>query len=167
MITFLFYFYWVFLEPGKLENHAQILMSDWSGQENLRNTVTFWTRYQAKKTWISGQPTNRARKTRGQIHYGTRYRARKTRVSGYQARKTRVSIEPDVRPGKPEHLWGMRARKTRIPFCYWIGTGPGKFEYQNPHGLRYQARKTWISICDTELGKLVFLDTELGKPAYP
>ena len=77
-----------FLDQKNSRLLLKFIMSGWSGQENPRNTVTFWARYQARKTWISAQPTNRARKTRGQIHHGWDTEPGK-------------SVYLDTRPGKP------------------------------------------------------------------
>ena len=121
-----------------------------SNGEKSRARKTQSQNLQCNYEWGQENPraksTNRARKTWGRIHHGMRYWARKTRISGYRARKIWVSIEHDIRPRKPEYLWGIGSGKPEYHFANGWGIRPGKPENQNPHGVRYQARKTWISM---------------------
>ena len=109
-------------------------MIGWSGQENPRNTVIFWARYQARKTWISVQPTNRARKTQERIHHGLIPSQENSCIwipgqknpriyrAGCQARKTWTSMryEGQKNPNAILLLDRYRARKTRVSGSPWI-----------------------------------------------
>ena len=102
-------------------------MSDWSGQKNSRIMVTFQTRYQARKTWISVQPTNRARKTRGWFYHGL-----------IPSQENLCILIPGQK-NPCIHRAGCQARKTWTSMRYKGQENPNTIMLLD----RYQARKTW------------------------